>query len=155
MIPCLTFTNYIEKITKYNLASYNRGVAIQHSKETDQISSRKQNDMRAMRLALYFAGISSYLELYFGQTRRHLHIGMSEHMGVSLSTGKNLTRHSLSSILAYTHHTQHAISPNDFSIISSASSGSNLELVTRESLLISKLKPSLYENISSIPLSLF
>ena len=33
--------------------------------------------------------------LYFDQTRRHLHNRISEHMGVSPSTGKKLTRHSL------------------------------------------------------------
>ena len=93
--------------------------------------------------------------LYFGQTRRHFHTRISEHMGVLPSTGKKLTRHSLSIILAHTHHTQHAIFPNDFSIISSARSGSNLELVIQESLLISKSKLSLNENIPSIPLSLF
>ena len=108
-----------------------------------------------MRLDLYFAGISLYLELYFGQTRRHLHIRISKHMGVSLSTGKKLTRHSLSNILAHTHHTQLAISANEFSINSSACSDPNLELVIQESLLISKSKSSLNENISSIPQSLF
>ena len=80
---------------------------------------------------------------------------MSLHIGVSPSTGKKLSRHSLLSILAHTHHTQRAISPNDFSIISSARFGSNLELVIEEGLLISKLTPSLNENISSTPLSLF
>ena len=84
-----------------------------------------------------------------------IHTQISEHMGVSPSTGKKLTRHSFSNILAHTHHTQHAISPNDFSITSSTCSGSNLELVIWESLLISKFKPSINESISLIPVSLF
>ena len=108
-----------------------------------------------MTLALYFAGISLYLELYFGQTRRHLRIRISEHMGVSPSTSKKLTRHSLSNILAHTHRTRLEISANEFSINSSACSDPNLELVIQESLLISESKSSLNENISSIPLSLF
>ena len=72
-----------------------------------------------MRHAFYFSGSTLYLELYFGQTRRHLHTRIPEHMGVSSSTGKKLARHSVSSILAHTNHTQHVISPNHFSIISS------------------------------------
>ena len=89
------------------------------------------------------------------QTRRQFRIRISEHMGVSPSNSKNLSTHSLSSILVHTHHTQHVISPNYFSIISSALYSSSLELVIRESLLISKFKSSLNENISLIPLSLF
>ena len=54
----------------------------------------------------------------------------------------------LSSIQAYIHHTHHNISPNDFSI-SSCHSFSNIKLLIRKSLLISKFKPSLNGNISS------
>ena len=95
--------------------------------------------------------------LYLGQTRRHIHTRISEHMGVSPLTGKKraTTLFPTSSIQAHTRQTNHAISPNDFSIISSCRSSSNFELLIRESLLISKYKPSLNENISSIPLSLF
>ena len=95
--------------------------------------------------------------LYLGQTRRHLHTRISEHMGVSPLTGKKraTTSFPTSSIQAHTRQTNHAISPKDFSIISSCRSSSNFELLIHESLLISKYKPSLNENISSTPLSLF
>ena len=95
--------------------------------------------------------------LDLGQTRRHLHMRISEHLGVSPLTGNKWasTLFPTSSIQAHTRQTNHAISPNDFSIISSCRSSSNFELLIRESLLISKYKPSLNENISSIPLSLF
>ena len=93
--------------------------------------------------------------LYFGQTLHHLPTRISEHMGVSPLTGKKLATTSISSIQAHIHHTHHTIPPNDFSIISSCHSSSNFEFLIRESLLISKLKPSLNENISSTPLSLF
>ena len=86
--------------------------------------------------------------LYLGQTRRHLHTRISEHMGVSPLTGKKraTTSFPTSSIQAHTRQTNHAISPNDFSIISSCRSSSNFELLIRESLLISKYKLSLNEN---------
>ena len=78
-----------------------------------------------------------------------------KHMRVSPLTGKKLATTSLSSIQAHIHHTHHTIPPNDFPIISSCHSSSNFELLIQESLLISKFKPSLNENISSTPLSLF
>ena len=89
---------------------------------------------------------------YLGQTRRHLHTRISEHMGVSPLTGKKRATHSLSSVLTHTHRTGHSISPDDFTIVSSCRSSSNFELL-RGSLLISKLKPPLNENISSTPSS--
>ena len=90
---------------------------------------------------------------YLGQTRRHLHTSILEHMEVLPLTGKKRAIHSLSSVLAYPHRTGHSISPNDFTTVSSCRSNSNFELL-RESLLVSMLKPPLNENISSI-LSLF
>ena len=57
-----------------------------------------------------------------------------------------------SSVLDHSTETCHPISLNDFSVLSSSSS--TLELLIRESLLISKFKPSLNENICSVPFSL-
>ena len=91
---------------------------------------------------------------YLGQTRRHSHTRISENMRVLPLTGKKRAIHSLSSVLAHPHRTGHSISPDDFTIVSSCRSNSNFELLLRESLLVSKRKPPLNENISSI-LSLF
>ena len=93
--------------------------------------------------------------LYLGQTRHHLHTRISKHMGVSPLTGKKLATTLLSSIQTHSRQTLHTVSPADFSIVSSYRSSSNLELLIRESFPISKLKPSLSENISSTPPSLF
>ena len=95
--------------------------------------------------------------LYLGQTRRHLQTRVSEYMGVSPLTGEKLatTLFPTSSIQALARQTNHVISPNDFSIIYSCWSFSNFKLLIRDSLLISKCKPSFNENFSSTPLSLF
>ena len=87
--------------------------------------------------------------LYLGQTRRHLHTRISEYMGVLPSTGKKqaTTLFPTSSIQAHICQTNH--------IISSCRSLPNFELLIHESLLISFYKPSLNEDISSAPLSLF
>ena len=72
--------------------------------------------------------------LYFGQTCRHLHTRISEHLGISPLSGKKLTCSSLSAIQAHTRTTCHPISFDDFSIMSYCNTAS--ELLIRESLLI-------------------
>ena len=64
------------------------------------------------------------------------HKRISEHMGISAFTGKPLSKPPFSDIR---DHPGHPISPNDFYILSTCSS--SFELLLRESLLISNLKP--------------
>ena len=91
--------------------------------------------------------------LYVGQTRRHIHARISEHMGVSSKTGSKLSVSQMSAVLTHHHLSKHTISGSDFTILTSGNSKFDLEM--RESLLISKLKPVLDNNISSVPLYLF
>ena len=91
--------------------------------------------------------------LYVGQTRRHIHTRISEHMDVSPLTGEKRSVSTMSGILAHIHTTKHQISPSDFKILSTASS--EADLLIRESLFISKLNPTLYANIRSTTLDLF
>ena len=79
--------------------------------------------------------------LYVGETVRHFHKRISEHMGISGSTGKPLSKPPFSNIRDHHQSSGHPISSDDFSILSSCSS--SFELLLRESLLISKRKPSL------------
>ena len=90
--------------------------------------------------------------LYVGQTRRHIHMRISEHMGVSSKTGKKRSVSQSSAVLTHHHLSKHTISDSDFTILTSGNSKFDLEM--RESLLISKLKPIL-NNISFMPLYLF
>ena len=90
---------------------------------------------------------------YIGQTRRLLHTRISEHLGISPFTGEKRSCTCLSSILSHTRTSGHAISVDDFCVISSCNSP--FELLVRESLLISKFKPVLNENIRSVPLTIF
>ena len=89
---------------------------------------------------------------YLGQTVRHLHIRVSEHLGVSPLTGSKSSNPTMSSILSHLDSTGHSASLNDFKIISCCSSSD--ELLIRESLLINKLEPSLNLQGSSVPLLL-
>ena len=89
---------------------------------------------------------------YVGQTVRHLHTRVSEHLGISALTGNKSSNPKLTSILQHLDATGHTASLDDFKIISSCSSSD--ELMIHESLLISKLKPTLNVQGSSVPLLL-
>ena len=78
---------------------------------------------------------------YVGQTTRHLHTRVSEHLGISPVTGRPSSSPVMSSILSHLNSTAHSASFDDFKILSSCSDTG--ELMIHESLLISKLKPSL------------
>ena len=84
--------------------------------------------------------------LYVGQTVRHFHKRISKHMGISAFTGKPLSKPPFSNICDHHQASGHPISPDDFSVLSTCSSC--FELLLRESLLISKLKPSLNANLT-------
>ncbi len=79
------------------------------------------------------------------------HTQISEHMGVSPKTGNKLSQ--MSAVLTHHHFSKHTISDSDFTIPTSSNSQFDLEMC--ESLLISKFKPILNNNVSSMPLYLF
>ena len=89
---------------------------------------------------------------YVGQTTRHLHTRVSEHLGISPITGKPSSSPPMSSIFSHHKTTGHTAKFDDFEILSSCSD--DCELMIHESLLISKLKPTLNVQGSSIPLNL-
>ena len=91
--------------------------------------------------------------LYVGQTRRHIHTRISEHMKVSPLTGKKRSIPTMSSILALKHMQKYPVSASDFKILSSATS--EWDLLIREILLISHFNLVLNANIRSTPLGLF
>ena len=75
------------------------------------------------------------------------HTQISEHMGVLPKTGNKLSQ--MSAVLTHHHFSKHTISDSD------TSSNSQFDLEMCESLLISKFKPILNNNVSSMPLYLF
>ena len=88
---------------------------------------------------------------YVGQTTRHLHTRVSEHLGISPITRKPSSSPFMSSIFPHLKTTGHTDNFDDFEILSSCSD--DRELMIHESLLISKLKPTLNVQGSSIPLN--
>ena len=90
---------------------------------------------------------------YVGQTTCHLHTRISEHLGISLITGKHSTNPAISSIFSHTNASGHPANFDDFQVLSSSSD--SYELMIHESVLIIKYRPNLNVQGSSIPLNLF
>ena len=89
---------------------------------------------------------------YVGQTTRHLHTRVSEHLVISPVTRKPSFSPPMSSIFSRLKTTGHTANFEDFEILSSCLD--DCELMIHESLLISKLKPTPNVQGSSIPLNL-
>ena len=89
---------------------------------------------------------------YVGQTMRHLHTWVSEHLGLTPITGQPSSSPVMSSIFSHINTTGHSANFDDFKILSFCSD--TCELLIHESLFISKLKPTLNVQGSSIPLNL-
>ena len=74
---------------------------------------------------------------YVGQTTRHLHTPVSEHLGISPTTGKPSSSPVMSSIFPHLKTTGHTTNFDDFEILSSCSD--DRELMIHESVLISNI----------------
>ena len=88
-----------------------------------------------------------------GQTTRHVHARISEDLGVSPITGKRTSNPAMSGVFFHLCSSDHKLEFHDFKILSSCSDP--YALMIDEGLLISKYKPTLNVQGSSIPLNLF
>ena len=87
---------------------------------------------------------------YVGCTSRTLRTRIAEHLGRSFRTGRPLSRPPHSSIRIHSEECDHTVSPDDFTILGSASSVLDLRIL--ESIFIAKLHPTLNDMQSSFPL---
>ena len=91
---------------------------------------------------------------YYGQTKRHFKVRVSEHMGVSPLTGKlKAPYYGMTAIREHMLSCDHQVSMCDFSILANANNTYHLEI--KESLLIARDKPILNNAIRSVPLLVF
>ena len=84
---------------------------------------------------------------YYGETKRHLFVRASEHMGIIPMTQKRVKDKKNSTFMDYILLEGHNGSQNDFSILISVNNHFNFHL--NESLLIKRDKPELNRNIST------
>ena len=89
--------------------------------------------------------------VYVGKTTRHLTVRISEHIGESYRTGSALASPPYSSIRDHSQtHNNHRITRDQFSVIATANSDS--ELLIREAILIQQMQPIL-NNMEAINLN--
>ena len=97
-----------------------------------------------MALLIYKFNCNRCNYIYVGKTTRHLAVQNSKHIGVSYRTLLLLTWPSFRVIrehLTIFDHDQYSITPEIFKIISQGQN--NLEILTKESLLVKHLQPNL------------
>ena len=91
--------------------------------------------------------------IYYGKTKRHFYVRAAEHMGISHLTNKRLKNVKQSAISDHVLTCDCNINFNNFTILSKDSN--NINLLIKESLLISRDKPILNKTVKSFPLELF
>ena len=91
--------------------------------------------------------------IYYSKTKRHLYVRAAEHMGILHLTNKRLKNVKQSAISDHLLTCDCNINFDDFTILSKDSN--NINLLIKESLLISRDKPILNKTVKSFSLELF
>ena len=105
---------------------------------------------------VYYFKCRSCAASYIGRCYRHKLVRFCEHAGLSPRTGTRLKPTLVNASAVKTHMVtnQHLVDPEtDFRILSRGGTRGILDI--KESIMIRRLKPSLNDNITSVPLSLF
>ena len=106
-------------------------------------------------LVLYQFSCSSCNATYIGKTKRHLLTRTCEHLGISKRTGKCLKYNAAQATVVQQHllTSSHQGDIDNFKVLGYARN--DFELLIKESLIISKLDPSLNKQTESFRLQLF
>ena len=95
----------------------------------------------------------SYNATYYGKTKRHFKVCVSEHMGVSACTGKNMKSTKNSAVRDHMLVCNSIVSFEDFSVLSNGTKDFRIKL--QEILLIHRDGLQLNKTSESAPLMLF
>ena len=111
------------------------------------------NDIRSLILYNYKCSVCE--NTYVGKTKRHYIVRRNEHLGVSVLSGKSLKYNpdSATAIRKHINDDDHICNNDCFKIVGSATNDFHLRI--KESLLITKEKPTLNVTKESLPLYLF
>ena len=96
---------------------------------------------------------SSCNATYYGKTKRHFKVCVSEHMGVSARKGKNIKSTKNSAVHDHMVVCNKIVSFEDFSALANRTNDFRIKL--QESLLIHRGGPQLNKTSESAPLMLF
>ena len=104
-------------------------------------------------LLCYKFQYSSCNATYYGKTKRHFKVRVSEHMGVSARTGKNIKSTKSSAVHDHMLVCNNIVSFEDFSVLANGTNDFRIKL--QESLIIHRDGPQLNKAFGSAPLMLF
>ena len=107
------FTNYFHHVTQYPHISV-RFVFRPTCRLSDFFPFKDRIPFSMRSHVVYKYKCQCCGALYVGQTRRHIHTRISEHMGVSSKTGNKLSVSQMSAVLTHHHLSKHTISDSDF-----------------------------------------
>ena len=91
--------------------------------------------------------------IYYGKTKCHFYVRAAEHMGISHLTNKRIKNIKQSAISDHLLTCDCNINFDDFTIWSKDSN--NINLLVKQSLLVSRDKPIFNKTVKSFPLELF
>ena len=111
---------------------------------------RIPNELCSNVVYLYKCNSDECHSSYVGSTSRRLHTRVSEHRGISCSTGLRLTKPPFSNIREHCRLTNHPMSVESFKIIGRGKPYENIKLL--ESVFIKHLRPNLNHGESAYPL---
>ena len=104
-------------------------------------------------LLCYKLQCSSSNATYYGKTKRHFKVRVSEHMGVSARTGKNIKSTKNSAVRDHMLVCNSIVSFDDFSVLANETNDFRIKL--QESILIHRDGSQLNKTSESAPLMLF
>ena len=118
-------------------------------------SYKDKSPLHIQSLVLYEYTCGSCNATYIGKTKRHFKKRMCEHLGISHLTGKNLKYNNkqVTNVRQHIHDMNHIGTFDNFKPLGYARN--DFELLIKESLLITKLKPTLNKQIDKFKLELF
>ena len=118
-------------------------------------SYKDKSPFHIQSLILYKFTCSSCNATYIGKTKRHFKMRMCEHLGISSKTGKKL-KYNASQATIVRQHLETCKHQGDFDNFKGLGFANNdFELLIKESLLITKLRPTLNKQTDSFKLVLF
>ena len=146
--------NRLSSCIKSQLPFCSLKIAYQSKNRFSNLFKFKESIPKYLRSHLIYKFMCSCCNAtYYGETKRHLFVRASEHLGITPLTQKRVKNPKKSAIIDHILLEGHNATYDDFSILTTESNEFKLHL--KESLLIKRDKPELNRNCYTHPLELF
>ena len=146
--------NRLSSCIKIQLPFCSLKIAYQSKNRFSNLFKFKESIPKYLRSHLIYKFMCSCCNAtYYGETKRHLFVRASEHLGITPLTQKRVKNPKKSAIIDHILLEGYNATYDDFSILTTESNEFKLHL--KESLLIKRDKPELNRNCYTHPLELF